>query len=152
QLGGYLLEARGEAIAYLVGDVQEGTFRLWATSFLPRHFELGPGVVLLWRVLDELAGRGVALFDFGFGEAAYKQMLRSGRIDEGGWRIYAASLRGRAALLVDRATGALDRLARRLLGAGDLVRRVKKAWRARMKRGGGAKPDAGAKDGRGREA
>jgi CelD/BcsL family acetyltransferase involved in cellulose biosynthesis len=149
QLCGYVFEAKGEAIAYLVGDVQEGTFRLWATSFLPQHFELGPGVVLLWRVLDELPGRGVALFDFGFGEAEYKQMLGSERIEEGDWRIYARSLRGRAAHASDRLTGAVDALARRLLRAGDLFRRVKKAWRARMKKEGGAKPDAPAKDAKG---
>ncbi len=144
QLCGYLLEARGEAVAYLVGDVQDGTFRLWATSFLPQHWELGPGVVLLWRVLEELAGRGVALFDFGFGEAEYKAMLGSERIEEGDWRIYAKGLRGRAACLSDRATGAADAFARRLLRSRNLVQRVKKAWRQRMEKGAGKDPGKGA--------
>jgi CelD/BcsL family acetyltransferase involved in cellulose biosynthesis len=141
-LGAYLLEAKGEAIAYLVGDVQDGTYRLWATSFLPQHWELGPGVVLLWRVLDELPARGVALFDFGFGEAEYKAMLGSERIEEGDWRIYARSLRGRAALLSDRVTGGVDAFGRRLLRSRNLVARVKKAWRERMKRGAGKGGDA----------
>ena len=144
ELCGYLLEARGEAVAYLVGDVQDGTFRLWATSFLPQHWELGPGVVLLWRVLEELAGRGVALFDFGFGEAEYKAMLGSERIEEGDWRIYAKGLRGRAACLSDRATGAADAFARRLLRSRNLVQRVKKAWRQRMEKGAGKDPGKGA--------
>ena len=134
-----------------MGDVQDGTFRLWATSFLPQHWALGPGVVLLWRVLDELAGRGVALFDFGFGEAEYKAMLGSERIEEGDWRIYAKGLRGRAACLSDRATGAADAFARRLLRSRNLVQRVKKAWRARMKKGAAkdAAKDAGKDAGKG---
>jgi hypothetical protein len=132
-LCGYKLMAGDQAIAYLVGDVNEKTFRLWATSFLPQYGSLSPGIVLLARALDELAMQGVAVFDFGVGEADYKSMLGSERRHEYTWHVYSRSLRGRLAFLADRATGGLDALVRRLLRSGNLVQRVKKAWRNHIK-------------------
>ncbi len=136
-LCGYELRAGELAIAYMVGDIHDKTFRLWATSFLPQHGEHSPGLVLLWRALDDLAVRGVALFDFGFGEAEYKAMLGSEHVEECDWRVYARSLRGRMAFLSDRLTGSLDAVGRRLLRSRNLIQRVKKMWRARLEKLGG---------------
>jgi hypothetical protein len=133
-LCGYTLKTADVAIAYLVGDVHDKVFRLWATSFLPQYGALSPGIVLIFRALDEFAAQGIAVFDFGFGEADYKSMFGSELLHEFDWRVYSRSLRGRTAFLSDRVTGSCDALARRLLRSRNLVARVKKFWRGRLRR------------------
>lgn len=132
-LCGYKLMAGDLPIAYLVGDINEKTFRLWATSFLPQYGALSPGIVLLVRALDELAMKGVVVFDFGVGEADYKSMLGSECQHEYSYHVYLSSLRGRLTFVADRATGReLDALARRLLSSSNMLQRLKKGWRSHI--------------------
>ncbi len=123
---GYLYLAAGRPVAHVTGDLECGTFHLWATSFLPEWGRFSPGILLLDRVFDDLAEEGAERFDFGHGDAAYKQLLASesraeadlvfygrGRVAALAWAVHHAADGSRA--LLRRAavrSGALDRLRR----------------------------------------
>jgi CelD/BcsL family acetyltransferase involved in cellulose biosynthesis len=128
-LRGYLLRGGGQPLAYVLGDRWGTTFSLWATAFLPDHRRLSPGIVTLRRVMDSLASEGVAVFDFGWGEAEYKKKLGDHRADETDYSLYAKRVVPMLAFAAQRGTklarARLNQLARRL-GVRDRVRAARR--------------------------
>jgi hypothetical protein len=63
-------------VAYVSGMLHARTFYLFETAFDQSLAEDEPGAILLARVLEELANDpGVDGFDYGYGDAQYKQSL-----------------------------------------------------------------------------
>ncbi len=130
-LRGYVLEARGEAIAYVAGPLFQGTFTLVATSFLPEHRQIGPGGYLIRRVIESLQEEGARWLDFGFGEAAYKELHGTLQRDELGFRFYGSRFAARVASGLDRIAARVDRVVRELLARTGLVDRARRIFRGR---------------------
>lgn len=152
ELRAYLMRAAGEPIAHAVGELSQRcyagtgvrTFTLAATAFLPRYARLSPGSALILHVLDDLAAEGVAVFDFGWGEAEYKRRLGSDVVEEEDVRVYAR--RPRAALpgLVDAALVRARARIERILGESELRANLLARWRERLRRrSAGAPPRSG---------
>lgn len=94
---GYLLEAKGEPIAYIVGPVVDGTFTLLATSFLPEYGKLAPGTYLLRRVIERLQEEGIRWIDYGIGDYSYKELYGTLRREDTSTNFYATSRNARTA-------------------------------------------------------
>jgi hypothetical protein len=122
---GFVLIAKGQPIAYDTGVVYDGTYHLEATSYLPEHRALGPGTVLLMRVIKELCERELTKLDFGFGDAEYKQSNGTVSWNEATVRLYGRSLRARSSRQLGLFTTKLSgsTVARRVVPA------IKREWR-----------------------
>jgi hypothetical protein len=130
---GFVLIAKGDAIAYDTGVVYGTTYHLEATSYLPEHRALGPGSVLLMRVIKELCDRDLTSLDFGFGDAEYKQSNGTLSWNEASVRLYGRSLRARGT----KGLGGLAVKMSSLPVARKMAPRVKRLWRRVLTRGGG---------------
>jgi CelD/BcsL family acetyltransferase involved in cellulose biosynthesis len=133
-LRGYEFVGRGEPIAYVLGDVTNGTFHLWATSFLPKYSKLSPGIVLLNRVFDALTEEGATLFDFGHRDAEYKRLLGNELQQEEEVRVYGSGLVPSAAFFLDYASDSLRNIARKTLVRFGQIDRTRKVWRNYLQR------------------
>ncbi|WGL18104.1 GNAT family N-acetyltransferase [Microbulbifer bruguierae] len=118
---GYLLEAAGEPIAYIVGPLVDGTFTLLATSFLPQYGRLAPGTYLLRRVIERLQDEGVRWIDYGIGDYSYKELYGTWRREDASMNFYASSPKARAARLLN----SLANTANRFLQSSGLLKRLK---------------------------
>jgi CelD/BcsL family acetyltransferase involved in cellulose biosynthesis len=79
----WVLYLDGRPVAYLNGVPHDGTFHLFETAFDPSVAAEDPGSILLARVLQELASEpGIRGFDYGYGDAQYKQTLSDESWDE----------------------------------------------------------------------
>jgi len=128
-LRAYLLEAKGKAISYALGDVQSNVYYLWATSFLPEHRKLTPGTVLLNRIMNNLAEEGVELFDFGYGDSSYKRILGSHKLNEADLLFYSKRLAPYVSYLLNRGAKSVESKLRQMLVAGNGLDKARRAWR-----------------------
>ena len=122
---GYLLEARGEPIAYIVGPVVDGTFTLLATSFLPKYGKIRPGTYLLRRVIERLQEEGVRWIDYGIGDYGYKELHGTLRREDALMHFYASSPSARIARILH----ILANSTTRFLQASGLLKRLKQIRR-----------------------
>lgn len=98
---GYLLEVKGEPIAYIVGPVVDGTFTLLATTFLPKYGKLAPGTYLLRRVIERLQDEGVRWIDYGIGDYSYKELYGTLRREDTLINFYSLTPKARIARILD---------------------------------------------------
>jgi ribosomal protein S18 acetylase RimI-like enzyme len=133
RLRGYVLAARGEPIAYVLGSLFGSRFTLTATAFDPEHRSLSAGQVLLNRVIDELAAERVAVMDLGFGDAEYKRMHATETREEATLHLYGRSAAAAAAFRAEWLALGANAAARRMLGG--WLRVVKRGWRKRLEAG-----------------
>src|SRR5262249_39746845 len=79
----WTLSIDGAPAAFITGVVQQRIFYLFDTAFDPATEAEEPGSILLAHVLEELAGSGeVDGFDYGYGDAQYKQTMSDVSYDE----------------------------------------------------------------------
>ena len=140
-LRGYLLEAGGNTIAYLVGPVVGGTFTLLATSFLPEHRAVAPGAYLLRRVIERLQQEGVRWLDYGVGDYDYKELHGTWRREDASLNLYAASPSARMASMLDTAVKKTNRALYQALHAGGLIERIKRLRRRIAEWSANPRPD-----------
>jgi len=131
-LRAFLLLARNEPIAYLVGPLIGRSFRLDATAFDPAHRELSPGEYLLRHVMRQLASEGVAEFDFGYGDMGYKRMHATRSFPEATLRLYGPGARARLARAMDLGILQLNQGTRAALNRFGAFEAVRKLWRRRI--------------------
>ncbi len=135
-LRGYLFLGQGAPVAYVLGDLENGVFNLWATSFLPDYAQFSPGVVLLNQVFEELTAEGAELFDFGHGDADYKRRLGDVELRQESLRIYGPGAVPHTAFLVHVGSDGLrDRMRGALVRSGRLDQ-ARKFWRTCLRRAG----------------
>jgi hypothetical protein len=134
QLRLQLLHLNGELQAFWVGVVYKGTFYSWATAYNADIREYEPGNLLFQRMVDELVREGVEKFDFGLGDAFYKQRFGDHSWRETTVRLFAPNAKG---MLLRGSLGlsaAVDRIGRRCLEMAGLTGKIKGAWRRRIAR------------------
>jgi len=79
---GYLLWDQGEAIAYAWCAGHGTSLTYEVIGYLPDRAALSPGTVLLYLILEDLFRLNrFQIFDFGVGEAPYKQAFATARLD-----------------------------------------------------------------------
>jgi hypothetical protein len=131
-LRGYVIRGKGVPIAYVVGDRWGTAFTLWATSFLPEHRGLSPGIVTLRRVMESLAAEGVAKFDFGWGEAEYKKKLGDYHTDEADISLYAKRLIPAFTFMGRSTYQAAKAQTEQIIARYGVRNRLKRIWRKKL--------------------
>lgn len=136
-LRGFVLYAAGRPCAFEIGVLYQGTFFLDYTGYDPSlsHFRVGTQVIL--KTIEHLCESGVARIDCGLGDAAYKQTLGDRQWQERAVVMFAPSARGRLTNAVWTATTLLAQLGAAATRRLQLEDRIKKLWRAGLRRKAG---------------
>lgn len=132
----WVMSIEGRPRAFVDGYAGGGTFWLGTLAHDPdpEQRPLSIGTLLLARAFADLC-RDPALerFDFGSGDADYKQRFGDERVEEADLLMFAPRVRPVAVNLGRSTVLACGRGARRALG-GERSRRLKRAWRDRLAR------------------
>lgn len=132
-LRAYILYLAGRPCAFWVGDMNQGTFGGDYVGYDPEFGKYSPGMFLLTNVIEGFCNgsrEGVKALDFGPGNAQYKELLSNQRWQETSVYIFAPSLKGIILNLVRTIVVGMDQTIKKALARTDLLRRIKKAWRA----------------------
>jgi CelD/BcsL family acetyltransferase involved in cellulose biosynthesis len=128
----WLLSIDGAPVAYLNGVTHNRTFHLFETAFDGARSDDEPGGILLARVLEELAGDpDVDVFDYGYGDAQYKQSMSDASWDETDMLFFAARPRALSLNLLSTGAAGAVALGKRLLG-GERVAALRRRARAQL--------------------
>lgn len=127
-----IFEINHQPAAFWLGVVYNGTFHSEATGYVTELAEYEIGTQIFLRMVDELVREGVHKFDFGLGDAHYKQRFgdfswreTSIRLFRRDWKMNV--LRGYLAPFE-----MLDRVLRRLVNKFGVVDSIKQIWRRRL--------------------
>ncbi|HEY8570606.1 GNAT family N-acetyltransferase [Microbulbifer sp.] len=134
QLRGYLLEAENVIVAYAVGGTCRNTFNYLATSFLPEYREFAPGAYLMRRIMERMPEEGVCWFDFGFGNATYKERTGSLCRKEATYYLYGKSRAAWVARRLDGLVQGSNRSLRKLLTSTNMLDNARRLWRRSLER------------------
>jgi hypothetical protein len=126
----WVLSFDGAPAAYLNGVLHERTFFLFETAFDQSLADEDPGSILLARVLEELAAQpDVDWFDYGYGDAQYKQSMSDESWDEVDVVGFAVRPRALALNLLNTSMALAVSTAKRVLGR-ERVARLRRRSRA----------------------
>jgi CelD/BcsL family acetyltransferase involved in cellulose biosynthesis len=132
RMRGYWLECDGVPIVFQVGAIWGDTYKLLATSFLPQHAKISPGIVLHMRVLHVLCEEGVKAVDYGFGDADYKRTYGSESWEESTLHLFGQTPRAMLAWGMSAIFGAASRSAKKIAVATGAMQWLKRKWRERL--------------------
>lgn len=121
----YLLEAKGEPIAYAVGSLWGDTYTGLATSYLPEHRSIAPGTYLLRRMLEQFQQEGVRWFDYGVGDYGYKEIYGTWRREDATLNLYASSPAARITCALEAIVSKTNRTLHRALQSWGLIDRLR---------------------------
>lgn len=128
-----LLEIDGRPAAFWLGLIYRGTFYSESTGYLPELHTHEAGTQMFLRLVDELVKEGVRRFDFGLGDAHYKQRFGDRSWRETSMRSFAGTARGRMLKMYLGTCGALDQAMRAVVQKAGVADKLKQAWRRRLK-------------------
>lgn len=129
-LRSYLLMQGERPIAFAFAVQHGGYFVYEEIGYDPAFRDGGPGEVLLYRIVEDcIEHRCPRLFDFGAGDAVYKEKFGNHRTESGPLLLVGRGLGPAAAVTIDRARARLDRGARALLQRTGLYERARKLYR-----------------------
>lgn len=137
-----LLELDGQPAAFWLGQVCRGVFHSSATGYVPELRDHEIGTQMFLRLVDELVAEKIRRFDFGLGDAHYKQ-----RFGDRSWRelrvqFFAPTAKGLALRHYLAAAAGLDRAARQTLQSLGSIDRLKQRWRRAVAKKQPAPPSA----------
>jgi len=132
-LRGYVLYLDDQPVAFWIGTLSGGVFRLDYIGYDPAYERLSPGVFLLTRAVEDLCQSTAREVDFGHGSELYKQQFGNCTWHEAIIYINALTLKGIAFKVMRTLVHVTDRLVRILLERTNLLPRLKRAWRTHLK-------------------
>lgn len=132
QLRVLLLEIGDGPRAFWLGQVYKGVFHSEATSYAQGLREFEVGTLVLLRLVDRLVEEGVERFDFGLGDAHYKERFGDHAWQEASLRLYAPTLKGALLWSVQNTADAMEHALRAAAARAGLGDRIKNAWRQRL--------------------
>lgn len=138
-LRGYVLYLNDVPAAFWIGSLYKNTFHSDFIGYDPLYAKSSPGMYLVIKVLNELAGlpeeRKASYVDFGGGEGLWKATLSDTSSYRTSAYIFAPTFAGFFLNFFWSAPSAINRLAKTILGRGDLLMRAKKMLRAKYNQG-----------------
>ena len=90
---------------------------------------------LIVKVIEDFCDgnrEGVTEVDFATGHAQYKEVLSNRKWEEESVYIFAPSIKGISLNLVRTLVGGTDQIIKKALASSNLLKRIKKRWRARL--------------------
>lgn len=131
---GIIMYVKQQPGAYWCGTLFGDTLHLGATGYVPdlRQYEIG--TLLFLRLLEDCCGSEVRAFDFGFGDAPYKQRFADESWLEETANLYAPTFRGVMINGLRTLNFFATRMAKRVSDKFNLTQRIKTWWRHRLSR------------------
>jgi hypothetical protein len=132
-LRAYILYVASRPWAYWIADINKETF---GSDYLAYDAEFGkysPGMVLILKVIEMLCAGNleeITRIDFATGHAQYKEVLSNQQWHETSIYIFAPSIRGIGLNLTRNVVGGFDKAIKKALADTELLKKVKKRWRA----------------------
>lgn len=134
---GYILYLDGVPCAFHHGELYRGRFRHGRPGYDPALGHLRVGTYLLLDVFDDLIQHPDArIVDYGIGDADYKRRFGTRSWREGNVVVYAPTFRAATINLIRTSLLAAVRLTKRIVGKGEVYRRIRRDWRRRLTRAG----------------
>ena len=131
---GYLLYLDGDPIAYWLCSLYGDTMLLKTGGYDKAHTGHRVGIYLLMRVIEDACLHPtLRVLDFGPGDASYKQQFSSEGMLERNLVLFAPSFRARRINATRTAILGPARVARSVLDASGLTRRIRSGWRGRLR-------------------
>jgi len=136
-LRSHILYIQGKPVAFWIGVVYGTTFHSAAMGYDPQFAKYSPGMFLIMKVVEEMCSPhrkdSVSEIDFGFGDAQYKQILGTQEWREAALYVYGPGMKGRALGTARHVNMFVDQAARGFLERTQLIARVKRVWRSRLR-------------------
>jgi hypothetical protein len=135
-LRSYVLYVVGKPCAFMIGDVNEGTYGSNYTGYDEALAKYSPGMYLMAKAIEEFCEdsadrvRGV---DLGPGYSFHKQALCNEKWMETAVYIFAPTMRGFCFNVVRSLIGTMDQTIKKALERTNLLQKIKKVWRSRSK-------------------
>jgi len=133
----HIMYVANQPCAFWVGTLYQRTFHSDCMGYDPQYAKCSPGMFLIMRVIESICsqnGNGdLKELDFGFGDAQYKEVLGTENWEEVPIHIFAPTLKGLALNVLQMQTALIDLLVKKTLGQANLVSRLKKMWRHRIR-------------------
>lgn len=124
-----LLEVDGRVRAFWCGAVHQGAFHSSTTAYDPALGDYVVGTQNFIRLADALVREGVQRFDFGLGDARYKESFGDRSWRETSIWMFAPTAKGVFLMFVLRTSFAIDTMARRIVKRAGLTEKLKALWR-----------------------
>jgi Acetyltransferase (GNAT) domain len=122
----YLRRVDGLPAAFMIGNQAQGTYHHEEVGYMTHLAKFSPGQMLLVQVLDDLLTHDTPLrFDFGGGDAEYKQLFANDTSESGTVWWICPSLKGRATFGFIGACGFAKRAVRSLVRSAGLATKVR---------------------------
>ena len=135
-LRAYILYIADRPCAFWVGDLNQSTFGSDYMGYDPEFEKYSPGMYLILKVIESFCDgnrEGVTEVDFSPGEAQWKEVLSNREWEEEAIYIFAPSIKGISLNLVRSFVSGIDQAAKKVLASTNLLQRIKKRWRARVR-------------------
>src|ERR1051325_10464694 len=134
QFRGIIMYIQGKPSAFWCGTHFGNMLHLGATGYVPdfRKYELG--TLLFLRLLEDCCGTEVGAFDFGFGDAPYKQRFANESWVEETVYLYAPTFRGVMINILRTFTFSVNTTVKKMSDKLGITQRVKTWWRQRLAR------------------
>jgi CelD/BcsL family acetyltransferase involved in cellulose biosynthesis len=131
-LRGWMLHIDGQPAAFWIGSVYRNVFHSEATGYDPAYRKYELGTLILMKLVEDLCNEKAEAFDFGLGDAQYKQRFGDEHWLDGSVRIYAPSLKGVKLNLMRTVLDGSSQTAQRLFNRLGLEQRLKTLWRKKL--------------------
>lgn len=131
-LKSYFLFVRERPVAFWIGTVMKRVFFSAYTGYDPAFRNLEVGTTLLLHLLEQLSAEGLAEFDFGLGDAPYKQRFADEYWLETDISVYAARPRPLGVGTVLEAACCLNYGLKGALQRAGRLGKLKRWWRGRL--------------------
>jgi hypothetical protein len=129
-LRAYILHAGSEPIAFEYGCVVGRTYFAESAAYDARWRDYGPGTILQVKIFEQLTRNdAVVKYDYGFGDATYKQRFGSASWPEASAYIFAPALYPVVMNLTDCLVRGLSIATESLIETLGLTARIKRWWR-----------------------
>jgi hypothetical protein len=133
ELRGFALLLDGKPCAFWIGSLRSGVFVSAYLAFDPAYADYSPGMYLLMNAMDMLVAETPDLrqFDFGIGDAAYKEHLSNAFIEETVVYMFAPRWKPLAVNALRSAVGVTTRFVKRARWLAPLTQELKRRLRKR---------------------
>ncbi|MDR3489986.1 MAG: GNAT family N-acetyltransferase [Bradyrhizobium sp.] len=132
-LRGFVLYLDNQPCAFWIGSLRNGTFVSNYLAFNPTYSDYSPGMYLLLIAMEEIWADGsvVRLFDFGGGDAPYKERLANVCVEETQIYIFAPRLKPLAINALRSTIGAVSHSIKRSETLAPQLQKLKRWLRSR---------------------
>jgi hypothetical protein len=127
-----MLMKDNDVIAYWIGERYGNTFYSSMTGYDPQYRKHEIGTIVMLGLIDDLSNEGVEIFDFGLGDAQYKERFGSSAWEELSVNLYQKSITGFVLSSLHQITTTINGQLVRYAKKYNMLEKVKTLWRRRL--------------------